>query len=62
MPIDLSKMVAGPGGDPAVPKEYHDRVSDMSEDDKLALSAVPHVEPKTPFKLGPTGGGSSEQK
>lgn len=61
MPIDLSKMTATPEGDPASPKEYHDRVSDMSEDDKLALSAVPHVEPKTPFRLGPLGGGSESK-
>ena len=61
MATDLSKMVATPAGDPAAPKEYHDKVSDMSDDDKLALSAVPHVEPKTPFKLGPMGGGSDQK-
>ncbi len=56
MPIDLSKMVATESGDPAVLKEYHDRVTDMSDADRLALDAVPHVEPKTPFKIGPMSG------
>jgi hypothetical protein len=61
MPIDLSKMVATQAGDPVALTEYHDRVTDMSDDDRMALSAVPHVEPKTPFKLGPMGGGSEEK-
>jgi len=60
MAIDLSKMVATQAGDPASTKEYHDRVTDMSEADRVALDAVPHVEPKPMFKLGPMGGGEGK--